>query len=44
MGLCGYPGGYPFPSEGELAVATLLQLPAGNEARDALRRVRVEGT
>lgn len=43
-GLCGFPGGYPFPSEGELAVATLLQLPAGNQAGDMLRPFRVEET
>lgn len=30
-GLHGYPVGYSFPGEGELAVATLLQLLAGNE-------------
>lgn len=35
-GLHGYPVGYPFPGEGALAVATLLQLPAGNEGKRSI--------
>lgn len=36
--------GYPLPGEGELAVATLLQFPAGNERGGPLRQFMVEGT
>lgn len=43
-GLHGSPLGYPFPREGELAVAILLRLPAGNERGDPSRQFVVEGT
>lgn len=42
-GFPGYPVGCALPGEGELAAATLLQLPPGNEEGDLLREFVVEG-